>query len=148
MNNLINPPAIIENADLGATYQALQNVIERNALELSRVKNEIKLKRESLKNLFDNDSELSEVTERVNKLTDEVKLRKSRVANRPEALQLKVQVGELNEQKKEIEEALSHHLINYHQLTGSKSFDTSSGDQCEFEIKAKVNAKQLSLFTK
>ena len=56
----------------------------------------------------------------------------------PTVVRLKNDIGELNEQKKEIEEALSNHLVNYYQLTNSKSIDTSDGDQREFVIRAKI----------
>jgi len=51
-------------------------------------------------------------------------------------------IGELKEQQKEIEETLSNHLINYHAMTNSKSFDTSDGDQWDFSIKAKIRPRK------
>ena len=123
------------------TLQFLQNVIERNANELERLKKELKEKRESIKNIFENDSQLTEASEAVQKVTDQVKQRKSQLVNDPQVTGLKNQVGELQEQKKELEEALSNHLINYFTLTNSKSFDTSDGDQWDFTIAAKVKGR-------
>ena len=45
-------------------------------------------------------------------------------------------------QQKELEETLSNHLVNYHSLTHSNSFDTSDGDQWEFSITAKIKPRK------
>lgn len=129
------------NSDqIAETLSALQAVIERNALELQNVEHELKEKRQMLKNIFENDSTLAEAEEKAIAASSEVKERKSKLQNDSQAVSLKLQIAESNQQKKEIEEALSNHLVNYHQLTGSTSFDTSDGDQWEFNIRAKVRA--------
>ena len=127
---------------LADTLASLQNVIERTADLLTQLGSDLKLKRDSLKNIFDNDTQLSEATEQQKEVTQQVKERKSKLQSSPEVTQLKTQIGELNEQKKEIEEALSNHLLNYYQMTNSTSFDTSDGDQWEFNIKAKVKGRK------
>ncbi len=127
--------------DLADTLMSLQNLIERNANELERVSNALKEKRESLKSVFENDSALQEVTDSVTAMQQQVKERKSLIANSAQATSLKAQIGELNQEKKEVEETLSNHLVNYYTMTNSKSFDTSSGDQWEFSIRAKVKGK-------
>lgn len=121
---------------------ALQNVIERNANELQRISNELKEKREMMKNVFENDAELATAEEQVSLISNQVKERKAKLQADPQITTLKVQVGELNEQKKEIEETLSNHLVNYYQMTNSTSFDTSDGDQWEFRISARVKARK------
>ena len=123
---------------------SLQNVIERNANELGRVAEELKQKRESLKNVFENDTELATAEEMVEQISTQVKERRAKLQADPQITSLKVQIGELNEQKKEIEETLSNHLVNYYQMTSSTSFDTSDGDQWEFNIRAKVKPRKNS----
>ncbi|MDQ3008584.1 MAG: hypothetical protein M3Q81_03235 [bacterium] len=130
--------------DLALALTSLQNVIERNATELERVSNEMKEKRESLKNFFDNDNELSVAEQQVEEISSQLKERKAKLQTDPQVTSLKVQIGELNEQKKEVEEALSNHLVNYYQMTNSTSFDTSDGDQWEFNIRAKVKPRKKS----
>lgn len=120
----------------------LQSIIERNAEELNKLKEELKQKRESLKNVFDNDPQLAEATEQASAVKQQVQERKTQLINSPQVTQIKGHIKELNEQKKEIEETLSNHLVNYYGLTNSTSFDTSDGDQWEFKIKAKVNARK------
>ena len=130
--------------DLAKTLESLQNIIERNANELTRVKNELKEKRESFKSLFENDAPLQEIANEVEVMSQQVKERKSKIGNDPQATSLKLSIGDLNQEKKEIEETLSNHLINFYSMTNSKSFDTSSGDQWEFDIKAKVKGNPNS----
>lgn len=128
--------------NLAETLQSLQNIIERNANELSRIKGTIKEKRESLKNVFDNDASLSEAEEKAKEVSLAVKQQKATISSSPQAAQLRTDIGELREQQLEIEDTLSNHLLNYYTLTNSTSFDTSDGDQWEFKIRAQVKAKK------
>ena len=130
-----------ETADsnrIAETLSALQGIIERNAHELQNVEHELKEKRQMLKNIFDNDTTLHEAEEQAQTANKKAKERKTEISNNSQAVSLKLQIAEINQNKKEIEEALSNHLVNYHQLTGSTSFDTSDGDQWDFSIRAKV----------
>ena len=121
---------------------SLQNLIERNARELTRINKELAEQREMMKNVFENDAELATATELAQEVTTKAKERKAKLQTDPQVTGLKVKIGELNEQKKELEETLSNHLVNYYQYTHSTSFDTSDGDQWEFQIKAKVKGNK------
>lgn len=132
----------VERSDqLAETLTSLQNLIERHALELTKIDNELHEKREAMKNVFDNDTGLSEKKEEIEQFNQQYKERKSQLQNNPQVIALKVDISDLNEQKKDLEETLSSHLINYHGLTNSTSFDTSEGDQWEFVIKAKIKKR-------
>ncbi len=133
----------VANSDqLAETLQHLQAVIERNANELNNLNQKLKEKRSMFKNVFESDATLAKLEEEYTKILDKLKESKARIQASPEATALKTQIAELNEQKKEIEETLSSHLLNYYQLTGSTSFDTSDGDQWEFVVKAKVKSRK------
>lgn len=138
----VSDDEVAQSDQVAQALTALQNVIERNANELNRVSEELKQKRESLKNVFENDSELAVAEEQVQQFSSQVKERRAKLQADPQSTGLKVQIGELNEQKKEIEETLSNHLVNYYQLTHSTSFDTSDGDQWEFKIQARVKPRK------
>lgn len=133
---------VAESDKLAETLQSLQNLIERHANEMAEISQEMKEKRESLKNVFDNDTQLAEAKAIVETQNDKLKERKSQLQTDPQVTSLKVQISELREQKKELEETLSNHLVNYHSLTNSTSFDTSDGDQWEFSIRAKIKARK------
>ena len=134
---------IKKSNELAETLTSLNNLIEKHARELTRIEGELKEKRQSLKNIFDNDVQLTEAMEEVEKHNLAMKERKAQLQNDPQSTSLKIDVAELNQQKKELEETLSNHLVNYHALTNSTSFDTSDGDQWDFVIKAKIKAKKL-----
>jgi hypothetical protein len=124
------------------TVMSLQNLIERHANKLDEMNNTLKQYREQLKNIFENDAQLSETEQQLNAMSTQVKARKSVLMSDPQVVNLKIKIGEINEEKKETEEALSDHLVNYYSMTNSKSFDTSDGDQREFQIRAKVSGKR------
>lgn len=134
---------IKQSNELAETLSSLNNLIEKHARELTRIEGELKEKRQSLKSVFDNDVQLAEAIEEVEKHNQAMKERKVQLQNDPQSTSLKIDVAELNQQKKELEETLSNHLVNYHALTNSTSFDTSDGDQWDFSIKAKIKAKKL-----
>lgn len=129
--------------NLAETLEALQNVIENNAKMLVELNKNMKEHRDMLKNIFDNDSELQELEKQAKESTTKLKEKKARLNQETEVVNKKLEINELREQKKEIEETLSSHLLNYFQLTNSKSFDTSNGDQWDFDIKAKVKTKNM-----
>lgn len=134
---------ISKSNELAETLTSLSNLIEKHARELTRIDGELKEKRQSLKSVFDNDVQLMEAKEEVEKHNEAMKERKVQLQNDPQSTSLKIDVAELNQQKKELEETLSNHLVNYHALTNSMSFDTSDGDQWDFSIRAKIKAKKL-----
>lgn len=122
------------------TLLSLQNVIERNVSELDRLKEQMKSYRESMKNIMDNDETLSDAQDQVTAISQKVKERKAQLQSSQEVNQLKANIAEITERKKEIEEALNTHLLNIYQLTGVKTFDTSTGETREFEIRASVKS--------
>jgi len=132
----------VENSNKVAdTLNTLQNLIERHALSAEEVRKQIKEKQESLRSVFENDSTLAEAEAEAQVHTSKMKERKSQLQSDPQVTSLKIMIAELKEQQKELEETLSNHLINYHSLTNSKSFDTSDGDQWDFSIKAKIRPR-------
>lgn len=133
---------VAQSDEVAQTLSYLQSIIERNATQLMKVKDELKLKRESLRSVFENDAQLTEAETQAQQFSQQMKERKAQIVNSPQAVSIKNQVAELNEQKKEIEETLSNHLLNYYALTNSTSFDTSDGDQWEFNIKAAVKSRK------
>ena len=134
---------VAQSNQLAETLTSLQNLIEKHALELTRLNTELKEKRESLKSFFDNDAQLEEAKAEVDRFNQSLKERRSQLQNDSQATSLKIDIAELNEQKKELEETLSNQLISYHGLTNSTSFDTSDGDQWEFKIQAKIKGKKI-----
>jgi len=133
---------VTQSDDLADSLVQLQNVIERNALESEKIGEDLKLKRESLRSVYENDARLSEAEETAQQKSLQVKEEKARLLASPQTVAIRNSIAELSAQKKELEETLSNHLLNYFQLTNSKSFDTSDGDQWEFSVAAKVKSRK------
>lgn len=133
---------LVDSDKLADTLSALQGVIERNALQLEKLKEDMKEKRDSLKSVYENDAQLAEAEEQASTVSQQVKERKSSLKSSPQVTSLATQIAELREQMKEIEETLNNHLLNYFSLTNSTSFDTSEGDQWDFNVRAKLKAKK------
>lgn len=133
---------LAESEKMAETLNSLQNLIERHANRLETIKQELREKRNGMRNFFENDTQLNEAQDQVDQNAVQLKERKSQLQADPQITSLKVGIGELREQQKEIEETLSNHLINYHSLTNSTSFDTSDGDQWEFNIKARIKPRR------
>lgn len=132
---------VAESNEVAQALMSLQNLVERNANELDRLRNELKEHRQSLKNVFDNDQGLLEAEQVAQEVATKVKERKQSIDAQPEVRQLKLKIVDTREEMKEIEETLNAHLISLFKMTGSQSFDTSDGDQREFSLKAKVMSK-------
>jgi hypothetical protein len=133
-----------ESDKMAETLTSLQNLVERHALQLEEIKDNLRNSRSSLRDIMENDPALSEAKAEMETYSLKVKDRKTQVQANPESMALKAKIGELNEQQKELEETLSNHLVNYHSMTNSNSFDTSDGDQWEFVIKAKIKPRPKS----
>jgi len=131
----------VASDQLAETLTTLQSVIERNAHEAKRIKDVLKEKRESLRSIFENDTQLSEAQAELEKHQQELKARKVQLITSPETVAVQTQLAELKEQLKEVEEALNSHLLNYFQLTNSTSFDTTDGDQWDFVVSAKLKSR-------
>ena len=133
----------VEASDkVAETLTTLQNLVERHAIELEDIKDKLRDSRTSLRDVYENDPALSEAQAEMETHNLKVRERKAQLQTNPEAMALKAKIGEFNEQKKELEETLSNHLVNYHTLTNSNSFDTSDGDQWEFSITAKIKPRK------
>ena len=127
--------------EFAETLQSLEKVIERNANQLNELGEELKKRRQMLKNYFENDAQLAEAEEQAVDYKNQVKERKIGLQLEPQVVDLQVKIKELRERQKEIQETLSNHFVNHYRMTNSTSFDTSDGDQWEYQVQAKIKAK-------
>ena len=102
----------------------------------------MKQKREMINNVLENDSQLQEANEQKAQVAQQVKERKNNLNESVQMRQLRDDLREFKDEQTDLEESLSNHLVNYHQLTNSTSFDTADGDQWEFQIRARVKMRK------
>ena len=135
----------VEKSDQFAeTLQSLEKLIERHANRLEEIKDKLGKRRQMLRDYLTNDEELETAKAESKELKQQVKARKAKVSEEPQAKEINLKIKELKKQRKELKESLSNHLVNHYRLTNSNSFDTSDGTQWEYAIKARVKSKPKS----
>ena len=137
-----DPNALAQAEEFGETLLATQNLIQRYSHQFDTLKKQMSELRESLNNLFENDTELQEKEAQAKSLVTDVKQQKQKVKESPEAVQLQLKIKDLGEEKKEIEEALNNHLLRYYQLTGSQVIEQPDGSEREFSVSARLKGKK------
>lgn len=137
-----DPDQVAQAEEFGETLIATQNLIQRYSQQYDTLKREMAELRESLNNLFENDTELQEKEAQAKTLTTDLKQQRQKVKESPEAVQLQLKMKEKGEERKEIEEALNNHLLRYYQLTGSQVIEQPDGTEREFSISARLKGKK------
>ena len=142
-SDIKNDKTEVEQSDeFATTLHSLESVIESKANALMNLKNKMKQKREMINNVLENDSQLQEVSEQKAQVAQQVKELRNNLNESVQMRQLRDDLREFKDEQTDLEESLSNHLVNYHQLTNSTSFDTSDGDQWEFQIRARVKMRK------
>ncbi len=126
----------------GESLMSLQNVIRRYGQQQDELNKKIKEIRESLKNMFENDEELQKLEAQQKTANTDVKQKKQRIKESPEAVQLQMKIKEFQEEMNEMQQSLSNHLLRYYQMTGSQVIEEEDGGEREFNIKARLKAKK------
>jgi phosphoglycolate phosphatase-like HAD superfamily hydrolase len=124
------------------SYQAVQAIIERLSFRFDEIKQKQKEVKQSLANIFINDDELPILENQAKAASQSFKQKKQQLQETPEAKALSAKLKELNEEVKDIEDALTNHLISYFQMTGTRSFNTPTGEEREFKVLAKLLPKK------
>lgn len=127
----------------GDSVMATQAIINRQAERLDTLKDDLKKINDSLKSIMDNDAELAQSEMELKEAGKKQKERKAKLSQNAESMQLKYKLKEVRESMKELEESLNNHLLSYYQLTGTKVFDTDSGEQREFKVSARIMGRKL-----
>lgn len=135
---------VAQAEQFGETLMATQNIIQRYSAEYDQVNSKLKDLREMMKNMFDNDAELQELSEQAKTATQDAKMRKQRIKESPESVELQMKMKELKEEQSEIQETLNNHLLRYYQMTGSQVIEEPDGTEREFKVQARLKAKKSS----
>ncbi len=130
--------------EFGDELISVQAVIRRYSDQQEKLNSEIKERRESLRNLFENNEELQKLEEAQKTVSTDVKQKKQRIKESPEAVQLQMKLKELQEEMGEVQQSLSNHLLRYFQMTGSQVIEEEDGNEREFSVKARLKGKKRS----
>lgn len=120
----------------------LQTLIERQIERLDAVRQQIRTHTDSMKSIFENDTELAENETQVQEVSKKSKARKKTLTEAPEFRELRAKSAELKDEVKELQESLNSYLLTYYQQTGVKTVDLGAGGQREFKVIAKLLPKK------
>lgn len=146
MNDDVNQPITEDQADTptqavdfdSESYQATQNLIARLSTQLEELENEQKKVKDMLKDVFDNDAELSTAEETAKEAQKTQKERQGQLNDTQQVKDLRSKISDFQEDIKMVKESLNTHLINYFQMTGSMSVDMPDGNEREFTLNARL----------
>ncbi len=139
---------VIENAHVGKeafdinSYNAVLEVVRRRLSILSKSEEEIKVQKEMLSSLFENDPGYQEADAQVKEISKKKLDAKARIGKTPQAQTLAAKIKELSDEIKNNKEMLSDELMQYYQTAGVTEIEDSDGNIQEFEIKVKLKGKR------
>ena len=137
---LAKPPAEFDQE----TFNAVSNLVHRLSIELDELKTKKKEFKEQLDAIQLNDDKYNELEENAKKASEAFKARKKELQNRPDTQAVQAKIKETSEEMRDIEESLSNNLLSYYQMTGARVFDTPTGDEREFTLKARLKPAKFS----
>ena len=120
------------------TFITVKNLIYQLSVQLDEVKAKRKEFQARIKNMLDNDTQLAEFEEQAKQANQAFKKRKSELEESAEGVEVKAKIKELSEEIRDLDESLTNSLVSYFQITGTKSFDTPSGEEREFKLNARL----------
>lgn len=126
----------------GEELLSVQSIIRRYGDQQDELNRKIKEIRESLRNLYQNDEELQKLEQQQKTASTDVKQKKQRIKESPEAVQLQMKVKEFQEEMNEVQQSLSNHLLRFFQMTGTQVIEDEDGVEREFTVKARLKAKK------
>lgn len=130
--------------EFGEVLMSLQNIVQRYGDQLDELNGKIKELRDSLNNLFANNEDLQKAEEQEKTLKNDVKQKRQRIKESPEAVQMQMKIRESQEEANEIKQSLSNNLIRYYQMTGSQVIENADGTEREFSVSARLKGKKKS----
>lgn len=125
------------NFDIQA-FEATRQIAVRQVQRLQELKKEFKIFSGQLQDLLENDQELTEADAAAEESTQKVKLRKAEIMETTEAKNIKLKISDLKEERLDIEDSLTGHLLDLYQTTGVMEFEDQGGEIWEYEFKSKI----------
>ncbi len=128
---------------VGEALDATQNLIIRLTQQLEELQGKQHELKEMMKNIFDNDETLKQAQQIVDEQSKTARSRKNEITQTQEVIDLKTKIADISDDLKMVTESLNTHLLNYYQLTGSKSVDFPGGEEREMVIRVRLKKTSL-----
>ena len=123
-------------------FRSLQNLIVVLTHQQDEIKANLKNLKQMYKNIFENDEDLVKHEESLSQAKKSVNDRKTELKGRGDVIELRSKIEDASEDLLMVTDSLSNHLLNYFQITGSKTVDLPGGNEREYTIKAKLKGKE------
>ncbi len=137
MTNPLTPPTVIERP-----YETARPVAVRQIRQISELNEQLKAKREMLKDTLENDPHYSEVQQKVKDAQAELRAAKTALkAQNSQIVALELDIKELREEKKEVQMSLFDTLTVYQTQTNSNTIEMDDGTQVELKRQYKLAKK-------
>lgn len=137
MTNPLTPPTVIERP-----YETARPVAIRQIRAISELNEQLKAKREMLKDTLENDSGYSELQAKVKEAQYDLKTMKAKLrGENAQIVALEVDIKELREEKKEVQMSLFDTLTVYQSQTNSNTIEMDDGTQVELKRQYKLAKK-------
>lgn len=136
MTNPLAPQTVIERP-----YVSVQAVAVRKIAKLEELKEQLRLKKEMLRDSLTNDTEFSILEADAKAAQNRLKQRKAVLMQDSSIMGLAMDIKELSEEKKESQLSLFDTLTVYQSQTNSNTIDLDDGSQYEIGRQYKLRKK-------
>jgi hypothetical protein len=116
----------------------IESSIKNHMKLLEELGNNLKTQKEMMKSYLDNDETYMKSSETAKKAAGLKNQAKRLLLNAPAGAELNEKIRGLNEQKKELQDALSYYLREYQRITGLNHFEGEDGEVREIVYMAKL----------
>ncbi|MCL5411232.1 MAG: hypothetical protein M1150_00600 [Patescibacteria group bacterium] len=118
----------------------LSNIQEKIS-SIEQTRQEIKVLNNMLKDALDNDTSYQALEDEAEAFVAKRKQAKETVMNQPQIQELQMQIKDQKEKLKELQEILSHYLLEYYNETKSIEISDHEGKTRKLVINAKLGSK-------
>lgn len=105
----------------------LDQLIKGYLTDIDNAKDKLKTHKEMLAGAFENDKTYQELDQEVRELNKKKADIKQKIMSQAANMQVKEEMIDLQEQMKEVQQAVSDYLKKYQELTGATEFETADG---------------------
>ena len=121
------------------SFESTRNLIAKQLQLLEKIKQEIKQHRESMQAILDNDPQYGELENQTKEYQNKLKQRKLQLLESQNARKIKLKIAELSDERRDIEESLTAHLLDLYQATGVMEFEDQEGHLWTYQLKARIS---------
>ena len=140
MNDPLTPPAIVRPAGAESVI-AITNVTLRTMADVEQRKEQIKLRKESVKNALDNDQEYAELKQQQRDLVLKMKEEKLRVISENNLTNYVAETKDMERELKDVQLTLFDHVDSYRKTTGQDSIEDENGDTIRIKAQYKLTKR-------